>query len=100
MPSDHDRLWRERKNRWKELRKLLRWHFRSAPGRCYKVKCVVCNKKGYNSRYWNPFEADFAFYLEDEELERDEGYLCYNCAPDPDPPTGDPDAIRLGMSGY
>ena len=68
-----------------ELRKTLRWYFKSAPGTCYKVKCVVCNKKGYNNRRWNPIEADFMWCLEDDDLDRDEGYLCYNCVPDPDP---------------
>tara|TARA_B100000029_G_scaffold298983_1_gene291978 strand:+ start:311 stop:586 length:276 start_codon:yes stop_codon:yes gene_type:complete len=89
---------RTTRTRWKEFRKLLRWHFRKAPGRCFKVKCVVCNKKGYDNPRWNPVEADFQWFIEDED--RDEGYLCYDCAPDPDPPTGDPDAIRLGMSGF
>ncbi len=61
------------------------------------MKCVECNKKGYDSSYWFPGEGGFQFFIEDDELDRDEGYLCNECAPDPDPPTGDPWFGPMGL---
>lgn len=83
--------------RIKQVRKALKWHLKDAPKGCFKVKCVECNKKGYDSRHWFPGEGGFEFFIEDDELDRDEGYLCWNCAPDPDPPTGDPWFGPMGL---